>query len=523
MCIRKLAFRNRSRSAELLQRLEKLEGRFRISFPPHVWSGIGTLDERGRERLSAIVERGREWIHARDDWDRLIPVREEIDAEIEALRARLQVLGMSSLAKKVTPTTCAAIASELNAKASAAAAAAAAWAKRETKERLPGELMELGARIRAAGAGTPIKERWMTGAGAPLMAAIDALSSRTGVEAMNAVRDKLVGSAEVEQVVRTWRRAYEAQSEIAAVEEELERIPSRTARLARWKSRRPESLPAELDTENAFDNDDADPVWAFLAACEDWSRKWSDFREQEAAARERTDEPSGDAAIRHMREAAQALPPGKERSWIEGVLDDSKQDEPWPVKEIAERAALWRPDRLEAEIARIDGKLERIAFETAREQWLERVAVDAESLRALEALRDHYAQHDQCIDEDAFPSFQRSLKLQPVWLATPGSTRSIPLLPGLFDLLVIDDAKRCTLTDMLPLIFRAKRLVVIGDPGETPAPDSLGMDAQRTIAARCGVEGWAGLFGHVGNDVYKAAIGNLPGRKVEVVSLGDAE
>jgi hypothetical protein len=99
------------------------------------------------------------------------------------------------------------------------------------------------------------------------------------------------------------------------------------------------------------------------------------------------------------------------------------------------------------------------------------------------------------------------------------SAQSIPMQPGLFDLLVIDEATQCTLTSLLPLIFRAKRLVVIGDPEQLPSTESLDAETERTLAARFGVEEWAEPLGHMGNDVYKTAVGALPRHQADVISL----
>lgn len=40
--------------------------------------------------------------------------------------------------------------------------------------------------------------------------------------------------------------------------------------------------------------------------------------------------------------------------------------------------------------------------------------------------------------------------------------------PELFDLLIIDEASQCDIASVLPLVFRAKRLVVLGDPLQLP-------------------------------------------------------
>jgi very-short-patch-repair endonuclease len=56
-------------------------------------------------------------------------------------------------------------------------------------------------------------------------------------------------------------------------------------------------------------------------------------------------------------------------------------------------------------------------------------------------------------------------KYIPCWAVTALSAKGrIPLLPGLFDLLIIDEASQCDIASVIPLLFRAKRAVIIGDP-----------------------------------------------------------
>ncbi len=52
----------------------------------------------------------------------------------------------------------------------------------------------------------------------------------------------------------------------------------------------------------------------------------------------------------------------------------------------------------------------------------------------------------------------------PCWAVTALSARSrIPFEPGYFDLLIIDEASQCDIASVLPLLFRAKNAVIIGD------------------------------------------------------------
>jgi len=95
--------------------------------------------------------------------------------------------------------------------------------------------------------------------------------------------------------------------------------------------------------------------------------------------------------------------------------------------------------------------------------------------------------------------------------------------PEIFDLLVIDEATQCTLTNLLPMIHRAKRIVVIGDPDQLPAIGTIGYEAEKSLAARFGITDTEllELLGHAGNDVYKTAVQCMPFRYADVTSLDE--
>lgn len=57
------------------------------------------------------------------------------------------------------------------------------------------------------------------------------------------------------------------------------------------------------------------------------------------------------------------------------------------------------------------------------------------------------------------------LKHRPIWVMSTLSVPSrIPLVPGLFDYVVFDEASQCDIASALPLLARARRAVVVGDP-----------------------------------------------------------
>lgn len=59
----------------------------------------------------------------------------------------------------------------------------------------------------------------------------------------------------------------------------------------------------------------------------------------------------------------------------------------------------------------------------------------------------------------------KTTKALPCWSVTSLSARGrVPFVAGEFDLVVIDEASQCDIASALPLLYRAKRAVVIGDP-----------------------------------------------------------
>jgi superfamily I DNA and/or RNA helicase len=59
----------------------------------------------------------------------------------------------------------------------------------------------------------------------------------------------------------------------------------------------------------------------------------------------------------------------------------------------------------------------------------------------------------------------KTTKALPCWAVTSLSARGrVPFTAGEFDLVVIDEASQCDIASALPLLFHAKRAVVIGDP-----------------------------------------------------------
>lgn len=71
--------------------------------------------------------------------------------------------------------------------------------------------------------------------------------------------------------------------------------------------------------------------------------------------------------------------------------------------------------------------------------------------------RDVFRRHHQL--------FEQITPVLSCWAVTSLSVRGrVPFVPALFDVLVIDEASQCDIASALPLLYRARHVVVIGDP-----------------------------------------------------------
>jgi hypothetical protein len=71
--------------------------------------------------------------------------------------------------------------------------------------------------------------------------------------------------------------------------------------------------------------------------------------------------------------------------------------------------------------------------------------------------------------EKSISLFRELLKFFPAWAVTLLSLRKAsPCLPGVFSLVIIDEASQCEIPPMIPALFRAQRVAVVGDPDQFP-------------------------------------------------------
>ncbi|MEU3217059.1 AAA domain-containing protein [Streptomyces sp. NPDC006971] len=135
---------------------------------------------------------------------------------------------------------------------------------------------------------------------------------------------------------------------------------------------------------------------------------------------------------------------------------------------FAEAEAAWRQKSTEADAAADDAQLLTMLRETDRQVRETAVAL-LQALVAEQAMTARAAIHDRIEAVKSrsprqWSSLERILPQVSGWAVTARSPRRFRDRDGLFDLVIIDEASQCATPDVLPLLFRARRALVIGDP-----------------------------------------------------------
>jgi very-short-patch-repair endonuclease len=102
--------------------------------------------------------------------------------------------------------------------------------------------------------------------------------------------------------------------------------------------------------------------------------------------------------------------------------------------------------------------------------------------------------------------FPKVVKALPCWAVTSLSARGrLPFEPALFDLVIIDEASQCDIASALPLLFRARRAVIIGDPLQLRHVSTVGPQQDQQILAAHGLAEGHGAWAYSVNSLFDVA------------------
>lgn len=84
--------------------------------------------------------------------------------------------------------------------------------------------------------------------------------------------------------------------------------------------------------------------------------------------------------------------------------------------------------------------------------------------------------------------FKPLMEAFPCWCVTTYAiSGSLPMKPGLFDVAIIDEASQCDIASCFPILFRAKRAVVVGDDKQLPHLSFLEKAKEQSFLSQYGI------------------------------------
>ena len=85
--------------------------------------------------------------------------------------------------------------------------------------------------------------------------------------------------------------------------------------------------------------------------------------------------------------------------------------------------------------------------------------------------------------------FKPLLAAFPCWCSTTYAvSNSIPLKPAMFDVVIIDEASQCDIASCIPLLYRAKKAIIVGDDKQLPHLSFLEKAKEQSFLSQYGID-----------------------------------
>ncbi len=102
--------------------------------------------------------------------------------------------------------------------------------------------------------------------------------------------------------------------------------------------------------------------------------------------------------------------------------------------------------------------------------------------------------------------FPKITKILSCWAVTSLSAKGrVPFDPQVFDILIIDEASQCDIASILPLLFRAKKVVIIGDPKQLRHISRVPIAKDRQLLQSHGLAEGSAAWAYSVNSVFDLA------------------
>jgi len=511
----------KKRSAE--NGLREIERTLQSYYPSEVWAVFSRDTAAGRKTLDGLIDITIRGMEASEKWE-ASPDRQQIENELRNISELKSGLHLQNFMINYRDDfSFVEIARRIRDLEPDARKAVETWCVQTKKDEFLHSLRMLILQFDRFTISSPLVKAWSEHEGAELAGIFQALKEQPAFELIT--RSWNYCSADrFTRLLSGWKRSRELQTSIDEYARLCGNIPSKQKRITGWWAQRPAICVIENGDSTSLPQENT-VIFRHLEACEDLKARWNENCRTELHELEKLQKDSFDRALRDMKISSDNMPrslrdPALD-SLFASILNQSMSAPVWLSDDDNRLFDRFDPARIQASLNSVNSQLADLSFKLAKECYLKRIAEGSYILESVDKLRRQFTRSSS-FSARGFPreTYLNALKAIPVWVTNAHQTQSFPMEPDLFDILVIDEASQCTLTNILPLIYRAKSLAVIGDPNQLPAIfKDISPGKESAIAAKHGITGCADRFGHRNNTLFQLGLMFLPGGRKNMVNL----
>ncbi|MDP2215783.1 MAG: AAA domain-containing protein [Methanolobus sp.] len=500
-------------------RLRKIEVEIRNYYPVNIWTQFSENEQKGRKSLNEAIDKSLLWIEIQKEWSAHKLTWNEIESDFISLQSKALDLGLSQELNITDISSLSMLIKEIESKKKISLQAAEAWKTKQKADLLLLNLTAGSQEFQRLLFSNPLLDSWMNSNDMNFAKTVLSLLPSPTQENVT-IAQRTLNTTRFDNFISIWTDAIETESKYQNYIRIIEQIPSDKVRIFAWWHEKPPSLALKkLDTTVLPKQDDI--LWNHLSECNKIASEWKECYETTLAVKIKEMRDVYEWAIKYLTVAMNKVPEPMGKEKIKSVILPLIKDSVvyWPVDDLNDLFVDFDPERIKGEIRKLDSELEILSFTHAKAGWEDRIKEERAILDSVDDLYNHYRRTREKVKDFPADKYQKALIAVPVWTTTALSPQSIPMVPEIFDILVIDEASQCTLTNILPLIYRAKRIVIIGDPDQLPAIPEINPQKEMALAFKHGVSKWLELLGHSKTNVFQIGLRCLPHGRADIILL----
>lgn len=505
----------------LVKQLSQTEETLLTIYSPTIWEHIAQNSGSGRKELFNAIDLTQRWISAKKLQDSF-EKRRDIETELTSIQHLAMDVNRFFISQKLPKLSeLQAIPEQISQIMYVAKNAKESLRDEEIRKETSEVINRYFQRYQLLADNTPLLQGWEDGPGRDLLTAIKTIrGTPEDRDAIHRIRAS-VNDTRHEIFFSEWNAAIKNHVESENYEGLIQTIPNADRHIVEWWSRIPEHCAVQKKDHSSLP-EKTDVLHNHLLECTEFVDEWNEFVDDTLSDMRTESRLKKERAYDNFRKVHEMIPEGMWTEDIQKIFDRILQNPhqtEFLVNEDEAAFNIFNPERVSANIQDINSRLTALSFDLANDNYRKRIENGSYILEDVDKLRHHFRKNYNKARGFPREKYTNVLNALPIWITNAHQSQSFPPEPDIFDVLVIDEASQCTLTNILPFIYRARSVAVIGDPEQLPAIIKINEGKESVIAARHGVEEYCSILGHSENTMFSTGVKFLPGGRKNVINL----